>query len=360
MRIIQIIDSLEVGGAERMAVNYANALSAKIAFSGLVATRKEGDLKTQLTPDVTYLFLNKKGRFDIGAVLRLRDFCKTNHVTIVHAHGTSFFIAFLVRLACPEIQVIWHDHYGLSEFLASRKATILKAASRFFSGIIAVNKQLKDWAEKELLCRNVVYLPNFTSYGNDIIPETALFGQSGKRILCLANLRYQKNHAMLLSVAERLKSSHPDWSFHLVGKDFNDSYSNEIGELILQKKLDETVFLYGSRNDTVHIIDQCDIAIMTSRSEGLPVALLEYGLFKKPVVVTSVGEIPLIIEDGKNGFLVDSENTGQFYESLVSLIENKQLRAEFGEALYKTVVEKHSGEAIISAYLNWIGTLKKA
>ena len=42
MRIVQLIDSLDAGGAERMAVNYANALSEKITFSGLVATRKEG------------------------------------------------------------------------------------------------------------------------------------------------------------------------------------------------------------------------------------------------------------------------------------------------------------------------------
>ena len=49
MRIVQIIDSLEIGGAEKMAINYANALSAKIEFSGLVATRAEGKLKNQLS-----------------------------------------------------------------------------------------------------------------------------------------------------------------------------------------------------------------------------------------------------------------------------------------------------------------------
>ena len=60
MRILQIIDSLEAGGAERMAVNYANALADKIDFSGLVATRKEGALRNQLSINVSYLFLNKK------------------------------------------------------------------------------------------------------------------------------------------------------------------------------------------------------------------------------------------------------------------------------------------------------------
>ena len=42
MRIVQLIDSLEAGGAERMAVNYANELAGQIDFSGLVVSRKEG------------------------------------------------------------------------------------------------------------------------------------------------------------------------------------------------------------------------------------------------------------------------------------------------------------------------------
>ena len=60
MRILQIIDSLDIGGAEKMAVNYANALSHKIEFSGLVTTRREGELKSQLNSEVNYLFLNRK------------------------------------------------------------------------------------------------------------------------------------------------------------------------------------------------------------------------------------------------------------------------------------------------------------
>ena len=60
MRIIQLIDSLEAGGAERMAVSYANALAQEIEFSALVATRKEGPLLNQIESNVPYLFLNKK------------------------------------------------------------------------------------------------------------------------------------------------------------------------------------------------------------------------------------------------------------------------------------------------------------
>ncbi len=106
MRIVQIIDSLEIGGAEKMAVNYANALARKIEFSGLVATRAEGNLKNQLDNAVSYLFLNRKKTVDFGAVLRLKKYCKENQVDYLQPHSSSYFIAVLLKMIYPKIQIL--------------------------------------------------------------------------------------------------------------------------------------------------------------------------------------------------------------------------------------------------------------
>lgn len=357
MRIAQIIDSLEIGGAEKMAVNYANSLSGKIEFSGLVATRAEGNLKNQLNDSVSYLFLNKKSTIDFRAVLRLRKYCKANKITHLQPHSSSYFTALMVKFVCPKLNIIWHDHNGLSEFISSQKSMALKVASLFFKGIIVVNYKLKAWAEKELNCRNVIYLPNFTAMETKVEAETVLSGIEGKRILCLANLRDQKNHFFLLQIAEKLKQSHPQWTFHLVGKDFEDDYSERLRKNIIDKELTDNVFVYGSKNDVKNIINQSDIAILTSKSEGLPVSLIEYGLSKKPVVSTKVGEIPLIINDGVNGYIVDVDDAGLFHQSLVKFIEHDDLRAQMGNALYQTISENNSEEGVVSNYLNWVASL---
>ena len=117
MRIVQIIDSLDIGGAEKMAINYANSLVNTIEFSGLVSTRKEGLLKNQINSNVAYLFLNKKNAIDFIAIFKLRKFCKVNKVTHLQAHSSSFFTAFLVKITLLDIKIIWHDHNGLSEFI---------------------------------------------------------------------------------------------------------------------------------------------------------------------------------------------------------------------------------------------------
>lgn len=357
MRIVQIIDSLEIGGAEKMAVNYANALSKRVEFSGLIATRGEGNLKSQLSNSVSYLFLNKKATIDFGAIFRLKKYCKEHKVGFLQPHSSSYFTALLLKLVYPKVSIIWHDHNGLSEFISSQKSFVLKMASYFFKGIVVVNYKLKVWAENELNCKKVIYLPNFTAIDNATITETKLKGNDGKRILCLANLRDQKNHFFLLEVAEILKSTNPDWTFHLVGKDFEDNYSKQIRTLILDKNLGSTVFIYGSKNDIKNIINQSDIAILTSKSEGLPIALIEYGLSKKPVVTTNVGEIPLIIKDNNNGFIVGVAEIDLFYKKLLQLINDDNLRVQMGDSLYQTIIKNHSEEGVISNYINWVLSL---
>ena len=357
MRIIQIIDSLEVGGAEKMSVNYANALVDKVSFSGLIATRREGYLKELIDKKVNYLFLDRKKRFDIEAVLRLKEYCVANKVEFVQSHSSSYFIAFMLKLIYPKIKIIWHDHNGLSEFLGKRNTYAVKMASILFKGVIAVNYQLKNWAERDLFCKNVTYLPNFTKFDEEIIHETSLSGIPGKRILCLANLRHQKNHFLLLEIADEFKEKYPEWTFHLVGKCFEDQYSKDVREMYVQKNLQETVFIYGTRKDTENIINQSDIAILTSNSEGLPVALLEYGLCKKPVVSTSVGEIPLIIKNGVNGFTVPVNDKDGFFNILEKLVNDKIFRDKLGENLNKTINENNSEEAIVNRFITWLKSI---
>ncbi|MGG7033588.1 MAG: glycosyltransferase [Flavobacterium sp.] len=354
MRIIQIIDSLDAGGAEKMAVTYANALSCKLEFSGLVATRREGDLKSQISQNVDYLFLKKKQTIDFKALLKLKSYCKKNRIDCIQAHSSSFFTAVLLKIILPKIKIIWHDHYGNSDLLNSRKSFSLKLASLFFEGIIVVNQTLKTWAEQKLFCNKIIYLPNFITDNEVEIQETNLKGIDRKRILCLANLRKQKDHLFLIEIVKKINPIYPDWTFHLVGKDFEDKYSKTLKSEIKANNLENSVFIYGTKNDIGNIINQAEITILTSQSEGLPVALLEYGAHKKAVVTTAVGQIRSIIEHERNGFVVPVKDVDTFSNSVVRLIENPSLREKFGVELQKTIRDNYSEKAVIDKFLKWI------
>jgi glycosyltransferase involved in cell wall biosynthesis len=357
MRIVQIIDSLEAGGAERMAVNYANGLAKEIEFSGLIVSRKEGLLKSEINEKVSYLFLKKRKKIDYKAVFRLRNYLKKNKVTFIHAHSSSFFIAVLVKLTLPRIKIIWHDHYGISQDLSSRKNLSLKIGSIFFRGVISVNSDLRDWAQSYLWCSNFIYLPNFIIDSFATKERVLLKGKDEKRIICVANLRPQKNHHLLVNAANMIRNKFPDWTFHLFGKDFHDTYSEELKKKINLLKLDEVVFLYSSTDNVDSAIQQCQIGVLPSLSEGLPLAILEYGRHALPVIATNVGEISKVIMSQKEGLIVESNDVIQFVEAVEKLILNENLRKQLGETLNHKVQLNFSEKNIIAEYLLWLKSL---
>lgn len=332
MRVLQLIDSLEAGGAERVAVNIANALVYKVEGSYICTTRKEGLLKESIDKNVGYLFLKKKSTLDFKSILLLYRFIKSKKITIIHAHSSSFFLATIIRFFCPKLKLVWHDHYGNSHFLDNRPMRVLRTCSRYFNHIVSVNSKLKVWAENNLKHKNISYLPNFSVETiNKCI--TKLKGEKGKRIICLANLRPQKDHLNLLKGFKSLVEAFPEWTLHLVGQDFKDDYSRTIFDYIKKENLNQNIFFYGSCMDTFYILKQCDIGVLSSKSEGLPLALLEYGLVGLPTVVTNVGDCAEVISDKNFGFLISKNNSKELSTTLQYCIENPIEVTKRGKAL---------------------------
>ncbi|MHB1147418.1 MAG: glycosyltransferase family 4 protein [Lutibacter sp.] len=346
------MDSLSPGGAEMMAVNIANALADKGVDSHLCATRQEGDLKAKIGPAVNYLFLNKRNTLDIKALKKLVHYINSNEINVIHAHATSYFTAFLVKLGIPKVTVVWHDHYGNSENLKARKKFPLTFVSKTFQSVISVNNDLHQWAKQHLKAKHYQYLPNFAAFDPKNPKTTQLQGENEKRIVCLANLRRQKDHLNLLKAFKIVQKKHTDWSLHLVGFNFKDAYAEEIKLAIKQHHLNACVFLYGSCADTQHILEQTAIGVLGSKSEGLPVALLEYGLAKLPVAVTDVGECGTVVDNMENGLVVPPKEEHKLAEALMLLIENETQRKVFGENLYNKVCLNYSKNVLMTQLID--------
>lgn len=348
MRIVQIIDSLEAGGAERMAVNYSNALSEKIKFSGLIATRKEGQLLTQINSNVSYLFLDKKKTVDFKSIFKLRKYLVSNKIDIIHAHSSSFFIAVLVKLTLPAIKIFWHDHYG-SRIRESRfKNKTLIFLSLFFHSIFVVSHQLKEWNEKNMLCKRVSFVPNFTTQKNNQKQITQLKGRDGKRIVFLANLKNPKNHLLILKSYFELGLKNSDWSLHLIGKDYLDTYSETLKTFIKSNSLENHIHLYGERNDISYILSQGTIGVLSSTEEGFPVTLLEYGLAGLAIVSTNAGYCSEIIKNDISGLLFDPRNELEVKSQLSKITGNESLRKKVVENLKQSILKNYSEEEVIN------------
>lgn len=342
INVLQLIDSLNVGGAEVLAVNIFNLLAEKKNIqSYLCATREEGELQKKIKNRSNYLFLNRTKTIDIKAIFKLKKFVKTNKITIIHAHSSSYFMAFCIKLIVPSVKIIWHDHYGKSDFLSERKTTPLHLISNFFSYIITVNEKLRLWSVKNLQCKKVVFINNFASF-NDSLNTTVLKGSEGKRIVHLGAFRPQKDHLNLLQAFNQVIKKHSDYTLHLIGNGTDIAYKNKINAYIDENNLQNNVFLYGICSDIKNILQQSTIGVLSSKSEGLPVALLEYGLAKLPVVVTNVGECGKVVKNNFSGLVVLPEDTISLQNGLLYCIENKDKRKFFATNFNNDILKKYS------------------
>lgn len=347
MRILQLIDSLDAGGAERMAVQIANEWARAGHQSFLCATRQEGLLKNTVDKDVIYIYASKKSKLDLTALWRIRKFIKAHGINYIHAHSTSFFTAVLVKITLPHLKIIWHDHYGNAENLEERSVFMLALASYLFNGVIAVNESLKLWSQDKLHVKNVCYLRNFTSTvkNEQRLLKNPLPGIAGKRIVHLANLRPQKDHKTLLEAFKIVQGSFPDWDLLLVGHDFNDGYSHELKEWVTAQQLCDKIHFLGSRSDVPAILEQVSIGVLSSLSEGLPVALLEYANAALPVIVTDVGACREVVRE--YGIVITAGDAVALSDALSSYMVQMQQAKERGIAFKSHVSTTFGSQSYI-------------
>ena len=322
MRVLQLIDNLSPGGAERMAVNLANALSDMIDRSYLVTTRAEGELRRQLDSKVSYTFLKKRISIDFLALLSLKKMVKEEEIDCIHAHGSSFFFGTLLKLIYPSIQIIWHNHSGASPDWKGLRLKSITWASKYFKAIINVNEQQLDWTFQKLKTKLTVYIPNFVMEGSKGVAQLA--GHDGYRVVSLANLRNPKEHHFLVEVFRKVQEKIPQATLHLVGADYGDAYSTTLKTRIRGNGLENNIFIHGLQDHVDQFLNACDIGVLSSSSEGLPMALLEYGLAGLAVIVTAVGQCPDVVQDF--GKIVPYGNQDAYAAAMVEYLEDKKER----------------------------------
>ncbi len=351
MRIVQLIDSLEPGGAEKMAVTIANELANNIEFSGIVTTRKLGKLHKFIAKNVEYFHVNKKCTFDIRAIQKFRRYLKKNKVQLVHVHGTSALFAVLTKCIYPKVKIIWHDHNGNRDKIGF-KNLLYKLLSLFFAAIIVVNEVQLNFIKKYFLAKKVVLLPNFISFENSDLLQTKLHGEDHKRIVMLANLREPKNHILMFKAFLASKIYEENWSLHLIGKDNKDEYSQLLKEFIAINKLENSIFIYGSCFDVDAILNQASVGVLTSTHEGFPVSLLEYGKHKLGVIASNVGFCPKLIENDFSGYIFENNNALDLELKIKNITQDTSKRALFSSNLHQHIKNNFSSEVIVNHLLN--------
>jgi glycosyltransferase involved in cell wall biosynthesis len=190
-------------------------------------------------------------------------------------------------------------------------------------------------------------VPNFIEIPRLVEPVSALAGQAGQRMICVANLRRQKDHLTLIEAMARVVEEVPFAHLFLVGSATDQNYFADIQERIKRHKLDQVITLLGEQQNVPAYLQACDIGVLSSVSEGTPLALLEYGASKLAVVTTDVGECREVLDNGAVGILVPPKDPEKLARALVELLKSPEKRKDYSEKLFLQVKQNYSTNAII-------------
>jgi glycosyltransferase involved in cell wall biosynthesis len=345
MKIAFLVDSLELGGAERMAVSIVNSLSGQLNDLSLFVMRQDGPLRNRILPNVDLVVLRKLKTLDLKAFIFFRRCIRKGKFDIVHAHSSTVIWAILVKLSGIKVKVVWHDHYGGNELNSGIFRNLVKLFSNNIDYIISVNNNLRQWAQVNFPKTKVVCLNNFTDL-------TRITTERNNQVLLLANFRPQKDHACFLDAMSILKEQYNlKPTFCLIGSFVDISYVGEIKKMILKLNLTDQCVFFGPTETPEKFLFSSKIGVLSSISEGLPVSLLEYGLAGLIPVATRVGDCERVI--GNNGYLVDSKNSNQLAEAIYKAMVSPEANQK--AVCFKQNIQNEFGpNGFIEKYLNFI------
>jgi glycosyltransferase involved in cell wall biosynthesis len=162
------------------------------------------------------------------------------------------------------------------------------------------------------------------------------------RIGLLANLRTPKDPQSFIRAARRVADVRPDATFLLAGE---GELRPALVELIRSLGLENRVVLLGTVADVPAFLADLDVAVLCSRSEGMPNALLEYMARGLPIVATAVGGVTQLLQDGVTGLLVPSGAPDRLTAAILRLLADTGLAERLGEAARRRAVEQYSAAA---------------
>lgn len=338
----QMVDTLSMGGTERMSVNMASAMAEEGWESHLIISREGGGLEAQLSPKVQVHFLKKKSFADPFAFVRLIKLINRYRPDVFHAHSTSIFWAVLLKILAGRFLLVWHDHFGLSDQLDLYPRKEMVLLSKWIDRIVTVNKTLEGYWRSLLPYRSssITTIGNFATL---VLPKIDRFSRF--TFLNLANFRPQKDQLNLVHAVAKLKAADLDFEVLMVGEVVDPEWKHTIEEEIESLGLARWITVYGPSDQVEKLLAQSHVGLLSSESEGLPVALLEYGLASLPVICTDVGDCSKVIASPDLGFLIPSKAPAHLAEAMRQLlVASEKERGDMGDRL-RVYVDQHFGKS---------------
>jgi glycosyltransferase involved in cell wall biosynthesis len=358
--ICHVIHALGVGGAEVLADQMIRRMSDE--FRCVVAVLDDiGDIGDRLIQDgFTVEHLHRRPGVDWRCAKRLREYADREGAQVLHAHQyTPFFQAMLSRGMIWRRPVIFTEHGRHYPDLPSWKRSLvnrllLKKCDRLIACGGAVQQALirnEGLPESRIeVIYNGVDLKALSRASSDARPrlrqELGLNHDDFVAVL-VARLHPLKDHATALRAVARARHEIPELRLLLVGE---GDQRESVERIIKANGLESIVTLAGTRTDVADLLSASDVFLLSSLSEGIPLTVIEAMAARRPVISTSVGGLPELIEHRVTGLLAPVGDDAALARHLSDLYRLPDLRSSIAEAAHRNVVRKFSLDGMLNRY----------
>ncbi|MGY0557200.1 MULTISPECIES: glycosyltransferase [unclassified Lysobacter] len=358
--IVHVVDSLELGGLERVVTDLAIEQAAHGHRVVVLSIAAGGSFEADLdAAGVRVIVAGKRRTFDIGVLRALRRAVNGCDADVVHTHNfvPNYYAALALiwphrRRHCRPVLV--NTCHNMGSRLANRRLRWLYRLSLLRTARVAmVGMQVRERfvdrgivsAERSAVVLNGIPTKRYVSGPAaraaaravlGVAPDAMLIGSVG-RLVAL------KNHRLLLDLMPALAATCPALQLALVG---DGPLRAELEGLADTLGISDRVHFPGARNDVAQLLPAFDIFALPSLTEGLSIALLEACAAGLAIVATEVGGNPEIITDGHTGRLVPSDDRDATRVVMEDLLGDPGLRARLGMAARDWVRESGSIEAM--------------
>lgn len=343
IRVLVVNDSLNVGGAERVAVDIANSLDRSLHEVSFCSTRTGGPLRSQIADDIAVTVLGRSATWDLAKVRTFAKYVNDEGIDVIHSHGrgTMKFVALAKALRLISALHVFHDHFGWLHVDRGASRGLRLAMNTAVDEYIGVDQRLCDWARDTAgfdpgrvhMIRSGVDIDRFTDVVPHDLRDELEIPSDALVLMMVANFRPQKDHPTLLrAIADLPEEARERLRLVVVGSTTADvGYHAKCVEMVEHLGIGHLVRFIGARDDTPELLAGADAAVLSSKNETGPLVVLEYMASAKPFIATDTGQITDAVRDLGVGLIPAPRDHHEVADALGELLDmTPQQRGDMG------------------------------
>lgn len=351
--IAYLVQGMATGGLERVVLYLARDMVVRGHRVTICCYDGRGEMAAEAEASgAAVSVLPRKPGLDLGYIGRLADWLRPRGVDVLHMHNeTALFYGTMAgrRAGVPVLIYTEHDGVFPRRWIVRR---VNRWLVRRLTRAVAVSEAVKRlWCREDgIRADRVVVVPNGVPDHPEVWAASARRdggAEGGVRLGAVGRLSGEKGLDVLLDAFARVAEPAPDARLVLVGD------GPERGALEARARdlsIADRVEFLGQRSDVPTLMAGLDLYVLPSRTEGLPMALLEAMAARLPIVATRVGGIPEAVTDGQSALLVSPEDPAALAEAMMRVLRETGLAERLRSAARAAFEDRYELSRMVDRY----------